>query len=52
LRLFARHGDFPKLKLPGRRDLPDPRASVASTTSVYSRFVFDPVSLSVAVALW
>jgi len=49
LRLFARHGDFPKLKLPGRRDLPDPRASVAS---VYSRFVFDPVSLSVAVALW
>ena len=34
LRLFARHGDFPELKLPGRRDLWAPRVSMASATSV------------------
>jgi hypothetical protein len=33
---FARHGDFPERKLPGRRDLRDFRASVASATSVCS----------------
>jgi hypothetical protein len=39
-RLFARHGDFPELKLPGRRDIRAPRVSGASD-SVCSRFAFD-----------
>jgi hypothetical protein len=35
--------DFPEPKLPGRRGPRDPAASVASATSVCSRFAFDSV---------
>src|ERR1039458_5802260 len=46
---ISRHGDFPEPKLPGHRDPPGPRASVASAASVCSCL---SLTLFFSVSLW